>query len=115
MLESIGEALKVHDKKRPQYGNTLAAFFRAVMEYAEANPESDLALTVRLKMEEIMRRRKRPYRRGLLKVLTGIARKVAIPRAWLDLTVEEAHTEALKMEASRLIREARRGKRRKRL
>lgn len=114
MLKEIGRVLRVHDDSA-EYGNTLAAFFRVVIEYAERHPDSDFTLEIRRIVEGMEKQSKRPYRRRLLKVLEGIPRKVSVPRAWLDMSIDEAHDAALVMEASRILREARRERRSRRV
>lgn len=115
-LMTVGQLLEIHQEDDPQYGNTLLALFRLVVEYAEDNPDSDFAVSVSNALKESKAKAKRPYRRGLLHTLKGMARKLgSIPRAWEDMSVDEAWDEALNMEASRLIKEARHGRRRKRV
>lgn len=118
MLAVIGEVLQV-TKKTPQFGNTLAAFFRMVMRYAEDNPESDLAYDLKRRIESARRKKRKYVRRGPAAIADAKAQvKAKRDAARLkivaeDYTVPEAHVAALHMEGTRLVRRKRRAKRSK--
>ena len=104
MLAAIGKVLKI-GSGTPEYGNTLAAFFRLVIEYAEDNPDSDLAADFKALVERSKAKR-RYNRRGPLRVLDGIRDRLARGRLREreDYTVDEAHLEALDVEARRILK-----------
>lgn len=101
----------------PQYGAALLGVFRVLMEYAETHPTSDFSVAIRalaLDMGKHVQRRKR----GPLTVLAELREAIDAKlhhKGREDYTVEEAHDVALQIEGSRLIKEAKRAKRRKRL